>query len=98
MTSNSFVSELLKEELRFKTRLPDDKIEDITNAFMTRLQAKRHAVVLTFLNDVMFDAIKSQQPEIDFKTANSLYTSAIKEYTTPIKPINQSTQEEWYSR
>lgn len=99
MEMNQLAINLLKEELRFNTRLADDKIEEITQRFITRLLAKRHTVALTFLNDVMYEAIKTIDPNIDYKTANALYISAIKEYNEPINiPARQSSEDYWISR
>jgi hypothetical protein len=99
MEMNQFVKNLLKEELRYNTRLGDDKIEEITNSFITRLLAKRHTVALSFLNDVMYEAVKNVDPEIDYAKANALYTSAIKEYNVPIA-INSiaAADDSWISR
>jgi len=100
MLYNAFVKELLKEELRFQTRLSDDKIESIIDSFVSRLFNKRHAVVLTFLNDTMYQAIQNQNPSIDYQTANQLYVSAVKEYNS-LPPVVESTtlnDDDWFSR
>lgn len=98
MEMNQFVKNLLKEELKFNTRLGDDKIEEIINSFGARLFAKRHTVALSFLNDVMYEAIKTVDPEIDYAKANALYTSAIKEYNIPATFATPSHDEHWISR
>jgi hypothetical protein len=100
MPYNSFVKNLLREELRFQTRLPDDKIEDIVDSFISRLFDKRHAVVLTFLNDAMYQAVQTQNPNIDYQTANQLYISAVKEYNSkpPVIDSKILSDEDWYSR
>lgn len=99
MDMNQFVKNLLAEELRFNTRLGDDKIEEITNSFISRLTAKRHTVVLAFLNDNMFEAIKNVDPNIDYTTANALFTSAIKQYNIPVtKPTALVSDDYWISR
>lgn len=98
MEMNQFVKNLLKEELRYNTRLGDDKIEEIINGFTTRLLSKRHTVALSFLNDVMYEAIKTVDPEIDYEKANALYTSAIKEYNIPAVIPNVAHDEHWVSR
>jgi hypothetical protein len=79
--------EVIQEEFRQSVRC-EDKIEKIVSGIISRLEYKRQAIVLTFLTDQMYEAMKRIMPNLDYTTANLLYVSAIKQYNSDIQAEN----------
>lgn len=80
MAFNDLVENVIREELEQVTHLPEDIVAEITEKIKNRITYKRQVITLSFLTDQMYDAMKTIKPDLDYKTANALYRSAIEQY------------------
>lgn len=81
MSLNAFIKHALIDILAWRTNLSDSYMHNIAEHFSDRVSSSRHALVPTYLTDEMFEAIRLEHPNLDFKTANSIYGTAIREYS-----------------
>lgn len=80
MSHNIWVRDLLISEIRYRSRLSEETMDLIASSFMEKLESRRHTLVPIYLTDEMYEAQKRIDGDLDYRTANSMYSAAITEY------------------
>ena len=86
LNHNWWIYEQIKEELAWQTNLSVCHIEQLTNCILARLSAQRLAIVPKYLSDDMYDAQKIVNLDINYPTANKLWTAAVDTFTNKNQP------------
>lgn len=94
MSINHYIKSMLADELRWQTRLTDETITRIIEAFSKRMELRRHTIVPTYLTDDMYEAAKIALPGVNFQVANDMYRSAVSDYNKRRNLIEPDDQED----